>query len=151
MNKFLHMTKILLIFLLLYFQFIFEYNFGYNINFFKITFIVLEIIYFIFNIKDLVKKENIIRNKKYLILQIIVLIVINLIYIRTLYDNNFIYNNKAIYTELINYFKTYNSNEYLHLKDINIYYLHENFVYFTTLFVSLLIYRKLNLKEIDNH
>ncbi|MBQ8892453.1 MAG: hypothetical protein IJ068_06305 [Bacilli bacterium] len=151
MNKFMHIIKIILIFLLVYFQIIFEYKFGYNINFFKITFIILEIMYIILTIKDLIKKENILKDKKYLILQIIVLIITNLIYIRCLYDKSFIYNNKTYYLELVNYFKMHNSNENIYLKDINIYYLHQNFIYFNILFISLLIYHKVNLKEMDKN
>ena len=112
--------------------------------------ILFEIIYVFIAIKDYIKKENINKNLLYLILSIIVLVITNFIYIRLLYDKNFIYNDAISYGKIISYAK---QNPYYYNKEIfiNVVYLEQNVIYLISLFIPLIIYRKINLKEIDKN
>lgn len=144
MNKILNIIKIFLILLLFYFNIIY-------INRIQLTgkvipiFVIIEIIFLIITLKDYLKKSDINNNKQYLILSIITLLITNFIYIRCLYDKNFIYNDYHVYNELKTFFNglaNYNQAIY-----INIIYLEQNIYYLLVLFISLLIYRKINLKK----
>ncbi len=145
MNKILNVIKIILICLFIYLKITFNNNFDYR-SFFNNFFLIIFIIYLINSIKDFIKHESIINNKKYLILEIIALLITNLVFIRCLYDKNFIYNDKESFLEIINYFKSLNSPN-IDLKYINIFYLNENIIYFNILYICLLIYRKNNIKS----
>ena len=144
MNKILNIIKIFLILLLFYFNIIY-------INRIQLTgkvipiFVIIEIIFLIITLKDYLKKSDINNNKQYLILSIITLLITNFIYIRCLYDKNFIYNDYHVYNELKTFFNgLVNYNQAIY---INIIYLEQNIYYLLVLFISLLIYRKINLKK----
>ena len=146
MNKILNIIKIILIISIIYFKITFNNNFDYR-SFFNNSFLILFIIYLILSIKDFIKRESILNNKKYLILEIIVLLITNLVFIRCLYDKNFIYNDKKSFLEVTNYLKSIDSYDKVNLKYINIDYLNENIIYFNILYICLLIYRKNNIKS----
>ena len=146
MNKFLNTIKIILIGIFIYFKIHFNNNFYYT-SLFNNTFIILFIIYFILTFKDFIKKDNILNDRKYLILEIIILLIINFIFIRCLYDKSFIYNDKIKYYEFLNYLKSINSMDSVNVKNINIFYLDQNIIYFNILYICLLIYRKINKRN----
>ena len=154
MNKLLNIIKILLILLLIYFNILCKTRNLIASNIVPV-FIIIELVYIILTIKDYKKKNKINLNKMYLILNIIVLIITNFIFIRLLYDQNFIYNDLNNYTDLYNYFNPvisdYTNATYYQVIWLNTIYLEQNMIYLIPLFISLLIYRKVNLKEIDNH
>lgn len=106
-------------------------------------FLSIYIIYILLNIKDIIRKNKINDNKKYNILQIIVLLIMTLIFIRTLYDPSFIYNSK--YLEQL---KQIENGIYVENAQYEtILYLHQNIGYFITLILLLLFYRKINMEK----
>lgn len=115
-----------------------------GINYF--IFLAVYLLYLILNIKDIIKNTKINENKKYTILQIIVLIIMNLVFIRTLYDPSFIYNSKYLET-----LKQIESGTYVENTQYQtILYLLQNINYFIGLLLLLLIYRKINMEKQDS-
>lgn len=115
-----------------------------GINYF--IFLGIYFLYLILNIKDIIKKNKIDENKKYNILQIIVLGIMTLVFIRTLYDPSFIYNSR--YIEQL---KEIESGIYVEDTQYQtILYLLQNINYFIGLLILLLIYRKINMEQQDS-
>ena len=144
MNKILNIIKIFLILLLFYFNIIYINRMQLTSNLIPI-FVIIEIIFLIITLKDYLKRNDINNNKQFLILSIITLLITNFIYIRCLYDKNFVYNDYQIYKDLKTSFN--NLVDYNQAIYINIIYLEQNVYYLLILFISLLMYRNINLKK----
>lgn len=106
-------------------------------------FLSIYIMYIILNIKDILKKNKIKEEKKYNIIQIIMLSIMILVFTRTLYDPSFIYNSSK-YTEIL---KEINNGYLEEAKDQTILYLLQNMPYFIGLLILSLIYRKINMEK----
>ena len=128
MNKILFWFKNILVCLLvlLITLYIMEFEFGDNLF---LLYLVLVSIYTITSIKDIVYKND---DKPYTILSIITLLIMNFIFIRTLFDSGFIYSQNILSYDM---------------KIYNILYFSQNTMYFIILITLLLIYRKLNIKN----
>lgn len=108
-----------------------------------IIFLALISLTIILTIKDYIKKNKIQKEKTYLLISIISLLIISFIFIRTLYDKSFIYNSKEYVDE---YLKT-KPTEIDILKQYNVLYLYQNMIYFIILLSLSLIYRKINMEK----
>lgn len=106
-------------------------------------FLSIYLLYIILNIKDIIKKNTINENKKYNILQIISLLIMIFIFLRTLYDPSFLINSskyKSILKEL-------GEGYFEEAQDQTILYLLQNIPYFIGLLILSLIYRKINMEH----
>ena len=108
-----------------------------------ILFLTLYSLTLIITIKDYIKKNKIQKDKTYILIQIITLTIITFIFLRTLYDNSFIYNSK----QYVNEFLINHPNETDTLKQYNVLYLYQNTFYFIILLSLSLIYRKINIEK----
>ena len=107
------------------------------------VFLSIYVIYILLNIKDINTKNAINQNKKYNMLQIIVLLIMILIFVRTLYDPTFIVNSQKNLVQLKKI-----GIEYLdEVQYQPIFYLSQNMIYFIGLILLLLIYRKINMEK----
>lgn len=107
------------------------------------VFLSIYVLYILLNIKDIIKKNAINQNKKYNMLQIIVLLIMILIFARTLYDPTFIVNSQKNLVQLKKL-----GIEYLDEAQYQpIFYLSQNMIYFIGLILLLLIYRKINMEK----
>lgn len=106
-------------------------------------FLAIYLLYIILNVKDIIKKNQIDKKKKYNTIQILSLLIMIFIFIRTLYDPSFLINSTK-YLEQIKEL----GNEYLDSAQYQtIFYLLQNMPYFIGLLVLLLIYRKINMER----
>ena len=106
-------------------------------------FLSIYLLYIILNIKDIIKKNKINENKKYNLLQIISLLIMIFIFLRTLYDPSFLINSskyKSILKEL-------GEGYFEEAQDQTILYLLQNIPYFIGLLILSLIYRKINMEH----
>ena len=146
MTKILNIIKIILLIILIILNIFFWNRFNYT-EFGPFMFFVFGIIYILLYLKDIIKKNNIILNKKYNILSIIVILIISLIFIRALTDNHFLFNNISYQQEIENYQKVqygftggYDDSELFN-------YMNQNMKYFILMIILLLTYRKINLTK----
>ena len=147
MTKVLNIIKIVLLITLIILNIIFWNKMEFT-EFGPFMFFVFGIIYIILYLKDIIKKNNIISNRNYNILSIIVLIIINLIFIRALTDNHFLFNNVAYQKEIDNYTtKQYGfTGGYDDTTEI-FNYINQNMKYFILMIILLLTYRKINVTK----
>lgn len=106
-------------------------------------FLSIYLLYIILNIKDIIKKNKINQNKKYNILQIIMLLIMIFIFVRTLYDPSFLINSREYTGKL----KELGEGYLDEAQDQTILYLLQNMPYFIGLLILLLIYRKINMEH----
>ena len=106
-------------------------------------FLSIYLLYIILNIKDIIKKNKINENKKYNLLQIISLLIMIFIFLRTLYDPSFLINSSKYANKL----KELGEGYLEEAKDQTILYLLQNMPYFIGLIILLLIYRKINMEK----
>ena len=106
-------------------------------------FLSIYLIYIILNIKDIIKKNTINENKKYNLLQIISLLIMIFIFLRTLYDPSFLINSSKYANKL----KELGEGYLEEAKDQTILYLIQNIPYFIGLIILSLIYRKINMEH----
>ena len=106
-------------------------------------FLSIYLIYIILNIKDIIKKNKINENKKYNLLQIISLLIMIFIFLRTLYDPSFLINSSKYANKL----KELGEGYLEEAKDQTILYLIQNIPYFIGLIILSLIYRKINMEH----
>lgn len=132
MNKFLNIIKIILFGVTIILNYL-VWEKTRLVSWSHIFYLLLLIILFITTIKDLLKRNTINQNKTYQIISILVFIITIFILYRTLYDKSLFFNIKEYKFE-------YYSMEFLK----------QNLIYFNTMFIVLLIYRKLNNKKISN-
>ena len=132
MNKFLNIIKIILFGVTIILNYL-VWEKTRLVSWSHIFYLLLLIILFITTIKDLLKRNTINKNKTYQIISILVFIITIFILYRTLYDKSLFFNIKEYKFE-------YYSMEFLK----------QNLIYFNTMFIVLLIYRKLNNKKISN-
>ena len=132
MNKFLNIIKIILFIITLILNYL-VWTKTRLVSWSHIFYLLLLIILFITTIKDLLKRNTINQNKTYQIISILVFIITIFILYRTLYDKSLFFNIKEYKLE-------YYSMDFLK----------QNMIYFNTMLVVLLIYRKLNNKKISN-
>lgn len=132
MNKFFNIIKIILFGVTIILNYL-VWEKTRLVSWSHIFYLLLLIILFITTIKDLLKKNTINQNKTYQIISILVFIIIIFILYRTLYDKSLFFNIKESEYE-------YYSMEFLK----------QNLIYFNTMIITLLIYRKLNNKKISN-
>ncbi len=146
MTKVLNIIKIFLIIILIILNFIFWNRFDYS-EFGPFMFFVFGIIYILLYLKDIIKKNNIISNKNYNILSIIVLLIISLIFIIALTDNHFLFNNISYQKEIDNYQNTQygftGGYDDFELFD----YMNQNMKYFILMIILLLTYRRINIQK----
>lgn len=132
MNKFLNIIKIILFGLTIILNYL-VWEKTRLVSWSHIFYLLLLIILFATTIKDLLKKNTINQNKTYQIISILVFIITIFILFRTLFDKLLLFNIKE------NEFEYYSMD-----------FLKQNMIYFNTMLVVLLIYRKLNNKKISN-
>ena len=106
------------------------------------VFLSIYLLYIVLNIKDIIKNNKIDKDKKYNIIQIVMLSIMILIFLRTLYDPSFIYNS----SKYIGILKELEQGYLEESRDQTILYLLQNIPYFIGLLILLLIYRKINME-----
>ena len=132
MNKFLNIIKIILFIITLILNYL-VWTKTRLVSWSHIFYLLLLIILFITTIKDLLKRNTINQNKTYQIISILVFLIIIVILYRISYDKTMFYN------KYIDYYREFAMED-----------LKQNLIYFNTMFIVLLIYRKLNNKKISN-
>lgn len=132
MNKFLNIIKIILFGLTIILNYL-VWEKTRLVSWSHIFYLLLLIILFATTIKDLLKKNTINQNKTYQIISILVFIITIFILFRTLFDKLLLFNIKE------NEFEYYSMD-----------FLKQNMIYFNTMLITLLIYRKLNNKKVSN-
>ena len=132
MNKFLNIIKIILFGVTIILNYL-VWTKTRLVSWSHIFYLLLLIVFFATTIKDLLKKNTINQNKTYQIISILVFIITIFILFRTLFDKLLLFNIKE------NEFEYYSMD-----------FLKQNMIYFNTMLVVLLIYRKLNNKKISN-
>ena len=132
MNKFLNIIKIILFIITLILNYL-VWTKTRLVSWSHIFYLLLLIILFITTIKDLLKRNTINQNKIYQIISILVFLIIIVILYRISFDKTMFYN------KYIDYYREFAMED-----------LKQNLIYFNTMFIVLLIYRKLNNKKISN-
>ena len=132
MNKFLNIIKIFLFGLTIILNYL-VWEKTRLVSWSHIFYLLLLIVFFATTIKDLLKKNTINQNKTYQIISILVFIITIFILFRTLFDKLLLFNIKE------NEFEYYSMD-----------FLKQNMIYFNTMLITLLIYRKLNNKKVSN-
>lgn len=132
MNKFLNIIKIILFIITLILNYL-VWTKTRLVSWSHIFYLLLLITLFITTIKDLLKKNTINQNKTYQIISILVFLIIIVILYRISFDKTMFYN------KYIDYYREFAMED-----------LKQNLIYFNTMFIVLLIYRKLNNKKISN-
>lgn len=132
MNKCLNIIKIILFVITLILNYL-VWTKTRLVSWSHIFYLLLLIILFITTIKDLLKRNTINQNKTYQIISILVFIITIVILYRISYDKTMFYN------KYIDYYREFAVED-----------LKQNLIYFNTMFIVLLIYRKLNNKKISN-
>ena len=132
MNKFLNIIKIILFVITLILNYL-VWTKTRLVSWSHIFYLLLLIIIFITTIKDLLKRNTINQNKTYQIISILVFLITIVILYRISYDKTMFYN------KYIDYYREFAMED-----------LKQNLIYFNTMFIVLLIYRKLNNKKISN-
>lgn len=147
MTKVLNIIKIFLLTTLIILNIIFWNRIEFT-EFGPFMFFVFGITYIVLYLKDIIKKNNILSNRNYNILSIIVLIIINLIFIRALNDNHFLYNNISYQKEIDNYTnKQYGFTGGYDDSFEMFNYMNQNMKYFILMIILLLTYRKVNITK----
>ncbi len=106
-------------------------------------FLSIYLLYIILTIKDIIKKNKINENKKYNLLQIISLLIMIFIFLRTLYDPSFLINSSKYTSKL----KELGEDFLEEAQEQTILYLLQNIPYFIGLLILSLIYRKINMEH----
>ena len=132
MNKFLNIIKIILFIITLILNYL-VWTKTRLVSWSHIFYLLLLIILFITTIKDFLKRNTINQNKTYQIISILVFLITIVILYRISYDKTMFYN------KYIDYYREFAMED-----------LKQNLIYFNTMFIVLLIYRKLNNKKISN-
>ena len=132
MNKFLNIIKIILFIITLILNYL-VWTKTRLVSWSHIFYLLLLIILFITTIKDLLKRNTINQNKTYQIISILVFLIIIVILYRISFDKTMFYN------KYIDYYREFAMED-----------LKQNLIYYNTMFIVLLIYRKLNNKKISN-
>lgn len=132
MNKFLNIIKIILFGVTIILNYL-VWTKTRLVSWSHIFYLLLLIILFITTIKDLLKRNTINQNKTYQIISILVFLITIVILYRISYDKTMFYN------KYIDYYREFAMED-----------LKQNLIYFNTMFIVLLIYRKLNNKKISN-
>lgn len=132
MNKFLNIIKIILFGVTIILNYL-VWEKTRLVSWSHIFYLLLLIILFITTIKDLLKRNTINQNKTYQIISILVFLIMIVILYRISYDKTMFYN------KYIDYYREFAMED-----------LKQNLIYFNTMFIVLLIYRKLNNKKISN-
>ena len=132
MNKFLNIIKIILFGVTIILNYL-VWEKTRLVSWSHIFYLLLLIVFFATTIKDLLKKNTINQNKTYQIISILVFIITIFILFRTLFDKLLLFNIKE------NEFEYYSMD-----------FLKQNMIYFNTMLITLLIYRKLNNKKVSN-
>ena len=132
MNKFLNIIKIILFGVTIILNYL-VWTKTRLVSWSHIFYLLLLIILFITTIKDLLKRNTINQNKTYQIISILVFLITIVILYRNSYDKTMFYN------KYIDYYREFAMED-----------LKQNLIYFNTMFIVLLIYRKLNNKKISN-
>ena len=132
MNKFLNIIKIILFGVTIILNYL-VWEKTRLVSWSHIFYLLLLIILFITTIKDLLKRNTINQNKTYQIISILVFLITIVILYRISYDKTMFYN------KYIDYYIEFAMED-----------LKQNLIYFNTMFIVLLIYRKLNNKKISN-
>lgn len=132
MNKYLNIIKIILFGVTIILNYL-VWTKTRLVSWSHIFYLLLLIILFITTIKDLLKRNTINQNKTYQIISILVFLIIIVILYRISFDKTMFYN------KYIDYYREFAMED-----------LKQNLIYFNTMFIVLLIYRKLNNKKISN-
>lgn len=145
MSKFLNILKFILLILLLFVN-ILAYKspmsmLGWN----HILYLILIGVFILLSIKDIRKKDVISNNKMYNFLCIIVFIIMNIVFLRALYDPRFLYNNSKLIEELNSYsYELYGDVFTYEDQMLPTFYIAQNINYFLAMFGLIFIYRFLN-------
>lgn len=150
MNKLLNIIKILLIITMIIIYKIVWDRFEY-VERGPFLFAIFIGIFVLLLIKDIIKKNKIIYDKKFNILTIIALSIICIILLRSLIDTHFLCNNLS----LKNIIDSYQTAQYGYASGYDdlwewFGYINQNMKYFISLIILLLIYRKINIEKKTN-
>ena len=132
MNKFLNIIKLILLGITIILNYL-VWEKTRLVSWSHIFYLLLLIVFFATTIKDLLKRNTINQNKTYQIISILVFLITIVILYRISYDKTMFYN------KYIDYYREFAMED-----------LKQNLIYFNTMFIVLLIYRKLNNKKISN-
>lgn len=146
MSKLLYCLRntLLLILLVLNVRFVITYG---VISTRFLMYIIIFVILILLNLKDIIRKDILNENKIYNILFIFIELIMIFIFMRALYDTNFMYTNNY-YREIIEDISLKNNVTYIEqIKQINMLYLYQNTLYFIAMLILLLIYRLFNKNE----
>lgn len=110
-------------------------------------YLILLVSLIVLTLKDTIKKEIINKNNTYQIITIIVLVIMNIVLCRLLFDSNLFFNNKDFINEINDYSMLfYNTKNGLDFNEYSIYYYCQNMIYFNVMLLLLFIYRNINLR-----
>ena len=152
MNKTLHYIKLTLllifgffltIFMIKSFKVAFDKNINYSLSYHIISICILYVTYLVLDIYDTFKKRSYLYNTKHNIISIIAIVIILLLFIRTLYDPSFlsnVHNLKSYYGDISNYY-------FYYLFELNIAYIESNTLYIDIILGLLIVYRFINYKK----
>lgn len=146
MNKFLYYLRNIFLLVLIILNVKFIYIHG-MINSKFLIYIVIFTILVLLNLKDIVRKNYLNENKIYNLIFIFIELIMIFIFVRALYDSNFIYTN-SYYKDIIEKISLQSNIYHIEeIKQINMLYLYQNTIYFIFMLFLLLIYRNFNKNE----
>ena len=116
-----------------------------------VFYLFLIMILLIITLKDLRKKKSLNNNNKYNYISIFIFIIMDYILLRTLLDTNLFFNNQTLIKEANYYEKImYPEVTYNTYREFAMYYFKQNMIYFNSMLILLLSYRKMNIKKEKN-
>ena len=132
MNKCLMIIRILLLILVCFLNI---YCYSNLFNFGYLLFLILLFIIVVLTIKDIVKKNSINNNRMYTFIFILSFLIICYVFYRFGFDKSLFFNK-------------YTSNLYgCDFSEYKMLYLGQNTIYFNTMLILLLVFRKINSKS----
>lgn len=132
MNKCLMIIKILLLILVCFLNI---YSYSNLVNFGHLLFLILLFIIVVLTIKDIIKKNPINNNRMYTFIFILSFLIISYVFYRFGFDKSLFFNK-------------YTSNLYGgDFSEFKMLYLGQNTIYFNTMLILLLVFRKINGKS----
>ena len=149
MYKFLNIIKSLLTVLLIILNILYIRIFGLSHMIYVIYLILLAIFSSLF-LKDLFRHNKINHNIIYNILCIFLLLIMNFVFIVTIYDQGFLYNSEY-YKDLIKIYSNMSLSIIENSKTLNMYYLFQNSLYFCIGLGLIFVYRMLNVEKQSSH
>ena len=108
-----------------------------------IIYALLYVLFIIVNLRDVISKNKINKDKLYNTISVLALIIMSFIYARVLYDSGFLHNSEII--------KSYNASSTYQIPDFTleaIMFIKQNMIPFIIILLLLFIYRFINVRRI---